>query len=339
MKYSDGGVDIDKANEAKKRIKELVRSTFDSGVVRDIGLFGGLYRPDFLKLQKPVLVSSADGVGTKLKVAFLAGTHDTVGVDLVAHCTNDILVQGAFPLFFLDYIATGRLEPEVVEQVVRGLVQGCRDSKCVLIGGETAEMPDFYKPGEYDLAGFIVGMVDEFKVLPKEIRKGDQLIGLASSGLHTNGYSLVRRLFFDQEQLKVDTYIPELGSTVAEELLKPHRNYLPVVRELVHGDDLKGMAHITGGGITENLNRVLPPDLDAAVQRGTWEILPVFRFIRERGKVEDSEMYRTFNMGIGLILIVGKDRLDRVQNYLMAKGEQFYLMGEVVEGSGKVQYV
>ncbi|HXK61896.1 MAG TPA: phosphoribosylformylglycinamidine cyclo-ligase [Acidobacteriota bacterium] len=340
MKYSDSGVDIDRSNEAKRRIKSLVRSTFNEGVVGDIGAFGGMYRPDFLSLQKPILVSSVDGVGTKLKVAFMSGIHDTVGIDLVSHCTNDILVQGAFPLFFLDYIAAGRLEPLVIEQLVKGLAQGCRESQCVLIGGETAEMPDFYKPGEYDLAGFIVGMVDESKLLgSRKVERGDVLIGLRSSGLHTNGYSLARKIFFEKEKLSVNSYVESLGKTVAEELLLPHRNYLPVVKELVQSDDLHAMAHITGGGITENLNRVLPDDQDAAVQRGTWDILPVFRFLRERGQVEDEEMYRTFNMGIGLILVVDKERLSRVEDYLRARGEQYYLIGEVVAGTGKVRYV
>ncbi len=340
MKYSDSGVDIDRSNEAKRRIKSLIRSTFTEAVVGDIGAFGGMYRPDFLSLQKPILVSSADGVGTKLKLAFLSGIHDTVGIDLVSHCTNDILVQGAFPLFFLDYIASGRVEPAVIEQLVKGLAEGCRQSQCVLIGGETAEMPEFYQPGEYDLAGFIVGMVDESKLLgSRKVERGDILVGLRSSGLHTNGYSLARKIFLEQEKLRVDSYVDALGRTAGEELLEPHRNYLPVVKELVQSDDLHAMAHITGGGITENLDRVLPPTLDGAVQRGSWEVLPVFRFLRERGRVEDEEMYRTFNMGVGLILVVAKERLGRVEDYLRTRNEQYYLIGEVVEGTGKVRYV
>ncbi|MGH9339438.1 MAG: phosphoribosylformylglycinamidine cyclo-ligase [Acidobacteriota bacterium] len=340
MKYSDAGVDIDRADQAKQRIKELAQSTFNSSVIGEIGQFGGLYRPDLIHFQKPVLVSSADGVGTKLKIAFLTGIHNTVGIDLVAHCTNDILVQGAFPLFFLDYIAAGRLDPGLIEQIVSGLAEGCRQSKCVLLGGETAEMPDFYRQGEYDLAGFIVGIVDEFKVYQaRNVKKGDVLLGLSSSGLHTNGYSLVRKLFFDQEKLGLDAHVPDLGKTVGQELLTPHRNYLPLLKEMAQSDDLHAMAHITGGGITKNLDRVLPSHLDAEVKRGSWEILPVFRFIRERGKVEESEMYRTFNMGLGMILIASQLRADRVQNYLQNKGEQFYLIGEVVEGSGQVRYV
>lgn len=339
MKYSDSGVDIDRAQRAKERIRELARSTFNACVLQDIGAFAGLYRPDLVHFQKPVLVAGADGVGTKLKIAFLTGIHNTVGIDLVSHCTNDILVQGAFPLFFLDYIASAQLEPAVVEQIVQGLAQGCRQSGCALLGGETAEMPDFYRPGEYDLAGFMVGIVDELKVKdPRQVEAGDVLIGLPSSGLHSNGYSLVRKLFFEQEKLKVDTYIQEFEKTVAEELLLPHRNYLPLIKELIQSDDLHGLAHITGGGITGNLPRVLNDRVDARIERGSWEILPVFRFIRERGKVEDSEMYRTFNMGIGMILIAARNRADRVQEFLQAGGEPFYLIGEISRGTGRVEY-
>ena len=339
LTYRDSGVDIDRAKQAKERIKELARSTFNSAVLSDIGAFAGLYRPDLSNFQKPVLVSSADGVGTKLKIAFLTGIHNTVGIDLVAHCTNDILVQRAFPLFFLDYIGTGKLEPEVIEQIVQGLAQGCSQSECALLGGETAEMPDFYQAGEYDLVGFIVGLADESKVREwGQVTKGDLLIGLASSGLHTNGYSLVRKLFFEQEKLTIDSHLEELGKTVGEELLTPHRNYLPVIRELIQSDDLTALAHITGGGITGNLDRVLPDNLDAVIQRGTWEILPIFRFIRERGKVETDEMYRTFNMGVGMILVVAEERAQRVQDFLAAHDEQFYLIGEITDGSGKVRY-
>lgn len=339
LTYRDAGVDIEQARQAKERIRELARSTFNSCVMSEIGTFAGLFRPDLSRFQKPILVASADGVGTKLKVAFLAGRHVTVGIDLVAHCTNDILVQGAFPLFFLDYIATGKLEPGVVEEIVRGLAEGCRQSGCVLLGGETAEMPDFYRPGEYDLAGFIVGIVDELKVYnPEQVEKGDLLIGLPSSGLHTNGYSLARRIFFQQEQLAPDQQVAELGKTVAEELLTPHRNYLPVLKELVLADDLHGMAHITGGGITENLNRVLPGHLDAVVHKGTWTILPVFEFLRRRGRIEEDEMYRTFNMGLGMILVVARSRLERVERFLQSRQETYFVVGEIAEGSGKVRY-
>ncbi|MDA2924233.1 phosphoribosylformylglycinamidine cyclo-ligase [Acidobacteria bacterium AH-259-L09] len=340
LTYRESGVDIDRANEAKKRIKELSRSTFNSSVISEIGAFAGLYRLDFRNLLKPILVSSADGVGTKLKIAFLTGIHNTVGIDLVSHCTNDILVQGAFPLFFLDYIGMGKLQPAAVEQIVKGLVQGCKQSQCVLLGGETAEMPGFYPTGEYDLVGFMVGIADEVKLFRTgDVEEGDILMGLPSSGLHTNGYSLVRKLFFEQEKLKIDTYVEELGKTVGEELLIPHRNYLPVIKELIRSDDLHGLAHITGGGITENLARVLPGHLDAAVRRGTWEVLPIFRFIRERGKVETDEIYRTLNMGLGMILIAAKERADRVQDFLAARGQQFYLIGEITTGTGKVRYL
>ncbi len=339
LTYSDSGVDIDRANQAKERIKELARSTFNSAVMSEIGAFAGLYRLDLSNFQKPVLVSTTDSVGTKLKLAFLTGIHNTVGIDIVSHCTNDILAQRAFPIFFLDYIGIGTLEPEVVEQIVQGLVEGCSQSDCALLGGETAELPDFYQVGEYDLVGFMVGLADEFKIRDSgKVQKGDVLIGLPSSGLHTNGYSLVRKLFFEQEKLKIDTHLEELGKTVGEELLVPHRNYLPVIKELLQSDDLHALAHITGGGITENLPRVLPPHLDARIERGTWEVLPIFSFIRERGKVETEEMYRTFNMGLGMILVADRERAQRVQDFLAARNERFYLIGEITDGSGKVQY-
>ena len=340
LTYRDSGVDIDRANDATERIKQLARSTFNESVVSEIGAFAGLYRPDLTQLQTPLLVSSADGVGTKLKIAFLTGIHNTVGVDLVAHCTNDILVQRAYPLFFLDYIGVGKLEPEIIEQIVEGLARGCRESECALLGGETAEMPDFYQAGEYDLAGFIVGLTDELKIRESgPVKEGDVLIGLPSSGLHTNGYSLVRRLFFEKEQLKVDTHVDELGRTLGEELLVPHRNYLPLVKELLLSDDLNALAHITGGGITENLARVLPDHLDAEIKRGTWEILPIFSLIRDRGHIQTAEMYRTFNMGVGMILVAAAERAERVQDFLTARNERFCLIGEITPGTGIVRYL
>ncbi|MEE8349948.1 MAG: phosphoribosylformylglycinamidine cyclo-ligase [Acidobacteriota bacterium] len=340
LTYRDSGVDIDRANEATDRIKALARSTFNESVVSEIGAFAGLYRPDLKNMQTPLLVSSADGVGTKLKVAFLTGIHNTVGVDLVAHCTNDILVQRACPLFFLDYIGVGKLEPKVIEQIVEGLARGCSESECALLGGETAEMPDFYQAGEYDLAGFIVGLTDELKIRQSgPVKEGDVLIGLPSSGLHTNGYSLVRRLFFEQEKLQVESHVDELGRTLGEELLVPHRNYLPIVKELLLSDDLSALAHITGGGITENLARILPDSLDAEIKRGTWEILPIFSLIRDRGRVETDEMYRTFNMGIGMILVAAAERAERVQDFLASRDERFRLIGEITPGTGRVQYV
>ena len=339
MRYRDAGVDVDAANRAYAGIRGLVQSTFDSRVLTDFGTFSGLYRPDFGQMERPILVSSADGVGTKLKIAFLTGTHDTVGMDLVAHCTNDILVHGARPLFFLDYIATGKLEPNVVREVVRGLVKGCREAGCVLLGGETAEMPDFYQEGEYDLAGFIVGMADESRVPnTARVRTGDLLVGLPSSGIHTNGYSLVRKLFFEQERMSVDTQVESLGKTLGEELLIPHRNYLPSLRNLVGQDALHAVAHVTGGGITDNLARVLPPALDARVRRGSWENLPIFHLIQELGRVEEAEMYRTFNMGLGMILVVDRDGIGTVARELERAGESYVLVGEIGKGEGKVRY-
>ncbi len=337
LTYARAGVDIDQADRAKAGIKRLARLTFTEGVVGDIGSFGGLFRVSFFDYERPLLVSSADGVGTKLKIAFLTGIHETVGLDLVAHCTNDILVQGARPLFFMDYLACGRLDPGVVEQVVAGVAEGCRQSRCALLGGETAEMPDFYASGEYDLAGFIVGLVEERCLLGADrVRAGDALIGLRSSGLHTNGFSLVRKLLLEMEQLPLDGYLPELERTLAEELLEPHRNYLPLLDQLVQTDDLHALAHITGGGIPGNLNRVLPGGLDARIDRGSWEVLPIFRLLRERGRIEDREMFRTFNMGLGMILVVAKERLARVEQFLQRQGEHYTVVGEVVQGRGRV---
>jgi phosphoribosylformylglycinamidine cyclo-ligase len=339
MRYRDAGVDVEAANQAYAGIRGLVQSTFDSRVLTDFGTFSGLYRPGFSELEKPILVSSADGVGTKLKVAFMTGVHDTVGVDLVAHCTNDILVHGAHPLFFMDYIATGKLDPQVVRDVVRGLVNGCREAHCVLLGGETAEMPDFYQEGEYDLAGFIVGMTDESGVPNAgRVRRGDLLVGLPSSGLHTNGFSLVRKLFFEQEKTSVDTYIDVLGKTLGEELLVPHRSYLPSLENVLGKDELHAIAHITGGGITDNLARVLPADLDARIRRGSWVNLPIFELIQGLGRVEEAEMFRTFNMGLGMILVVDRDGFGAVSRELERTGEEYVLVGDIGEGDGKVQY-
>lgn len=340
LNYRDSGVDIERAQKAKERIKQLARSTFTSAVLGDIGSFAGLYRPDLSNLTSPILASTVDGVGTKLKIAFLSGIHNTIGIDLVAHCTNDILAQKALPLLFLDYIGMGKLQTKVVEQIVEGLTQGCKQANCALIGGETAEMPGFYRQGEYDLVGFMIGITDELKLAGSDqIEEGDILIGLPSSGLHTNGYSLVRKLFFEQEQLHIDSYIGELEKTIGEELLTPHRNYLPLVKKLILTDDLRSLAHITGGGITDNLPRILDNNTDAVVHRGTWETLPIFHLIQERGKVATQEMYRTFNMGLGMILIVTKERVDRVQQFLTNKGEKYYLVGEITKGTGRVRYV
>jgi phosphoribosylformylglycinamidine cyclo-ligase len=301
----------------------------------DIGSFGGLFRFSTGSFQDPVLVSSADGVGTKLRVAFLAGKHDTVGEDLVNHCVNDILVQGAEPLFFLDYFGTGRLSPAVAESVVAGMARACRENQCALLGGETAEMPGFYADSEYDIAGFIVGVVERSRLITgATIKPGDALIGVPSTGLHTNGYSLARRIAFDHLKLGVDSYVPELNQAVGAALLEPHRSYLSLIRPLLSTGFIKGMAHITGGGITENLPRVLPDDVSARIQTGAWEIPPVFRWLQEKGRVPMDDMRRTFNMGIGLIVVVAPDHTDQVK---AAVGGT--LIGEIVRGEPGVTYV
>ena len=332
--YKDSGVDIDAGNETVRRIRGLARSTFTAGVLSDIGSFGGLFRFDQGRFRDPILVSSADGVGTKLKVAFLAGRHDTVGADLVNHCVNDILVQGAEPLFFLDYLATGRLSPAVAESIVGGMAAACRENSCALLGGETAEMPGFYADGEYDLAGFIVGVVDKERLVSgRAIVAGDALVGVPSSGLHTNGYSLARRIAFDRLQLRVDSYVPELGRTVGDAFLEPHRSYLAMVRPMLDYGSIKGMAHITGGGITDNLPRVLPHGTAALVDCATWDVPPLFRWLQQTGGVPPQDMMRTFNMGIGLILVVGRERAEQTVQELAARGgRDARIIGEVVAG-------
>src|SRR4051812_7165188 len=304
MDYRQSGVDIDAGNETVRRIKSLARSTFTPGVLSEIGSFGGLFQLAPSAGKEPVLVSSADGVGTKLKVAFMTARHDTIGLDLVNHCVNDILVQGAVPLFFLDYLATGRLSPDVAEQVVAGIARGCRENGCALLGGETAEMPGFYSAGEYDLAGFIVGLVDRSAIVDgRTIRPGDVLIGLRSTGLHTNGYSLARRVLFDLCGYSPDTVLPELDAPLGEVLLAPHRSYLHSVRPLFGNRLAQGLAHITGGGITENLPRVLPDGCAAAIDVRSWTVPPIFRLIQEHGSIATDEMFRAFNMGIGLVVV------------------------------------
>ena len=341
MDYRQAGVDIDAGNETVRRIRSLARATFTPGVLSDIGSFGGLFRLDRDRFQDPVLVSSADGVGTKLKVAFMTGRHDTIGADLVNHCINDILVQGAEPLFFLDYLATGRLSPEVAEQVVGGVARACREHGCALIGGETAEMPGFYEDGEYDIAGFIVGAVDRTKIIDgRTIAPGDVLIGLPSSGLHTNGYSLARRVFFDVAGLQPDTFVRELGATAGAALLAPHRCYLPDVRPLLERGHVKGLAHITGGGITENLPRILPDGCAAEVDRDAWTVPPIFQFIQDRGNVGRDDMYRTFNMGIGLIVVCTAREAEHVVNTAARAGEPNAVrIGTVVSGDRTVRYL
>ena len=342
MDYREAGVDIDAAGDVVRRVRGLARATFTPGVLSDIGAFGGLFQPPLEGLQQPVLVASADGVGTKLKVAFLAGRHDTVGIDLVNHCVNDILVQGAEPLFFLDYLATGRVAPDVLEAVVRGLAEGCAQNGCALLGGETAEMPGFYAAGEYDLAGFIVGMVDRGRLIDgSRIRPGDLLLGLPSSGLHTNGYSLARRIIFDTLGLQVDSWVDDLGATAGDELLRPHRSYRTPLRGLLasDGSPVKGLAHITGGGLTDNLPRVLPPGAAARVRRGSWPVPPVFRWLQGAGDVPEDEMYRTFNMGIGMVVVLPSDALPAAQAALAAAGETgAVVIGEIIAGDSAVVY-
>jgi phosphoribosylformylglycinamidine cyclo-ligase len=340
MDYKSSGVDIDAGNEVVRRIKGLARSTFTPGVLSEIGSFGGLFRLEPGRFADPVMVASADGVGTKLKVAFLAARHDTVGEDLVNHCVNDILVQGARPLFFLDYLATGRLAPEVAEQVVAGIARGCRANGCALLGGETAEMPGFYAEGEYDLAGFIVGAVDRARIVNgTALQPGDSLVGLTSTGLHTNGYSLARRIVFDMLHLRVDAVVPELGTTIGDALLAVHRSYLRVIEPLLEEPDLvRGLAHITGGGITDNLPRILPPGVGARIDRRAWDVPPVFRFLGNAGHVPADDMYRSFNMGIGLIVACRAADTDRVVGMLRQAGESPRVVGELVQGDRAVSY-
>jgi len=340
MDYRQSGVDIDAGNETVKRIKSLARSTFTPGVLSEIGSFGGLFNLTSSGVSEPVLVSSADGVGTKLKLAFMTGRHDTIGADLVNHCVNDILVQGAVPLFFLDYLATGRLSPDVAEQVVTGVARACRENGCALIGGETAEMPGFYADGEYDIAGFIVGVVERSRLIDgKSIVPGDVLIGLPSSGLHTNGYSLARKVFFESCGLQASTHIEELGGTVGDVLLATHRSYLPLMRPLLAAGLVKGMAHITGGGITENLPRILPDGCTALVNRQSWTVPPVFSFIAMHGGIADAEMLRAFNMGIGLVVACSGAVADDVLTRLHEAGERGATrIGRIVEGEVIVRY-
>jgi phosphoribosylformylglycinamidine cyclo-ligase len=303
LDYRQSGVDIDAGNEAVRRIKDLARSTYTPGVVSGVGSFGGLFALD-PAVPDPVLVASADGVGTKLKLAFMTGVHDTIGVDLVNHCVNDILVQGARPLFFLDYLATGRLSPDVAEQIVAGMAAACRENGCALLGGETAEMPGFYQPGEYDVAGFIVGVVSRARIIDgRSIVAGDAIIALPSSGLHTNGYSLARRIVFDKLGLGIDSDVPELGETVAEALMRPHRSYLRPIAPLLDTGWIKGMAHITGGGITENLPRILPHGRHFSLDRKSWTVPPLFTWLQRAGSIDDAEMFRALNMGVGLLVV------------------------------------
>ncbi|ACL70956.1 phosphoribosylformylglycinamidine cyclo-ligase [Halothermothrix orenii] len=328
--YADSGVNIDKGNEFVDRIKDKVKETHLPGVIGGVGGFGGLFAPDFKQYQKPVLVSGTDGVGTKLKIAQLVNKHDIIGIDLVAMCVNDILAQGAKPLFFLDYMATGQLELETGEEIITGITRGCKQAGVALLGGETAEMPGFYQQGSYDLAGFAVGIVDRKNIITgSKIKAGDQLLGLPSSGIHSNGYSLVRKVLLEKEGLKVDDRIKELDCTLGEELLKPTRIYVPVVLPLLEKYEVKGIAHITGGGMPENIARIIPDGLQARVNRESWSCPPVFTYIQAKGDIATVEMERTFNMGIGMVLVVSPDILENVMSDIKARGEKVYHIGEI----------
>jgi len=343
LTYADAGVDIDKADDLVSRIKKIARETPRTGVVGELGGFGGLYALNVDAISNPVLVSSTDGVGTKLKIAFMTGKHDTVGIDLVAMCVNDIIVQGAKPLFFLDYLAMGRLETEIAVAVIAGIGEGCRQAGCALIGGETAEMPGFYKDNEYDLAGFAVGVVENSKIVDgSEIRMGNQLIGISSSGLHSNGYSLVRKVCFDILKLSVDTYIPELGRTIGEELLRPTKIYANTVRRLIRDFPVFGLAHITGGGIVDNILRVIPERCGVVLRKNSWNVPPVFTYLQQAGNISEKEMMRTFNNGIGLVAVVPERAAHEVLERLNAMDEPAVSIGEIVErkGSGeRIQWV
>jgi phosphoribosylformylglycinamidine cyclo-ligase len=339
MDYRSAGVDIDAATRAMKGIGDLVRGTFTPGTLGDVGNFGGLFRLDREAYREPVLVASTDGVGTKLKVAFACARHDTVGYDLVSHCINDILVQGARPLFFLDYLALGKLVPEVVEAVVSGLARACREFGVALLGGETAEMPGFYPPGEYDLAGTIVGVVERDAVIDgSSLKPGDCLLGLRSTGLHTNGYSLARKIFFEQEGLKPESPVDELGMSVGDALLESHRCYVSLFEGLLQKKLVKAMAHITGGGLTDNIPRVLPPGTSARIDLGSWSLPPIFRYLRDRGEIAQPEMLRTFNVGIGMVAMVAEDDLEEAEEMLSQVGEKPFLVGKIIEGDRQVVY-
>lgn len=339
LTYRDAGVNIDAADKAVREIKNLVNKTFDDRVLCDIGTFGAMYSLDTKGMDEPVLVSSVDGVGTKIKLAFMTGKHDTIGVDLVSHCVNDILVQGAKPLFFLDYLAFGKLEPQVVVEVIRGLTNGCRYAGCALIGGETAEMPGLYHPGEYDISGTIVGVVDRKKIVDgSTVQPGDVILGIPSSGLHTNGYSLARKICFDVAKLDCNDPMPGVDRTVGEALLEPHRSYATVIRVLMKIVNVKGMAHITGGGITDNLPRALPQDMGAEINLESWTAPPIFGFLQRTGNVEQLEMLRTFNCGMGYLVIVSADECDRALKTLDQAGSEGRLIGRVVKGERRVSY-
>lgn len=336
--YADAGVDIDAANRATEKIKELARATFNTRTLSEIGSFGGMFDGAFPDMRQPVLVASADGVGTKLKIAFATGVHNTVGRDLVNHCVNDILVQGAQPLFFLDYIATGKLATETVAGIVEGIANGCRENGCVLLGGETAEMPGFYADGEYDVAGFIVGIVDrEYVIDGKTIEPGDVVLGLPSAGLHTNGYSFARKLFFEVAGHSVETYLDELDDTIGAALLRPHLSYLRPLRDLLGRRIIKGLAHITGGGLLENIPRVLPEGTSVEIARGSWPVLPIFELMQRIGNIDEAEMLRAFNMGIGMVIVCAPQHAAEITAHIESTGEVCFRIGEIIPGDRRVQ--
>jgi phosphoribosylformylglycinamidine cyclo-ligase len=337
--YADSGVDIERANRTKQRIKYLAHKTFNKGVLSEIGGFGGLFAIDKTKYIDPILVSSVDGVGTKLKLAFEMNVHHTVGADLVNHCVNDIAVQGAAPMFFMDYLAVGKLDRAIAEKVIEGLAEACKHNGCALIGGETAEMPGFYPDGEYDLAGFIVGVVEREKIVTgKSVQPGDIIIGLPSTGLHTNGYSLARKLLFEVAKYEPETYVNEIKGKVGNELMQTHRSYWGIVKKLLTADCVSAMAHITGGGITENLPRVLPRGTAAVIQHGSWPVLPIFTHLQQLGNVPEDEMMRTFNMGIGMLIVVPSAKFKKAESVLDRAGEKYYAVGRIVKGERKVSY-
>jgi phosphoribosylformylglycinamidine cyclo-ligase len=343
LTYADAGVDIDKANDLVKTIGKIAQQTPRTGVIGEIGGFSGLYSLNLANLERPVLVSSTDGVGTKLKIAFMLDKHDTVGIDLVAMCVNDIIVQGAKPLFFLDYLAMGKLDSHRATEIIAGIGEGCKQAKCALIGGETAEMPGFYQGNEYDLAGFVVGAVDNSKIIDgTEIRVGHKLIGIASSGLHSNGYSLVRKICFDRLKLKIDAQVPDFDKTLGEELLTPTRIYAETILRLIKDLPIHGLAHITGGGLTENIIRVTPKTCSVVIRKGSWQVPPIFSFLRQAGNLSDAEMMRTFNNGIGMVAIVPEHSAQETLDRLDAIQEKAFVIGEIRENkqsSDRVQWV
>jgi len=337
VNYASSGVDIEAGDRAVERIKSLARKTFNESVLSEIGSFGGFFKPDLAGLQKPVLISSADGVGTKLKLAFMSDKHDTVGEDLVNHCINDILVHGARPMFFLDYIATGKLKPDVVADIVEGLSRGCKNNGMALLGGETAEMPDFYQQGEYDLAGFIVGIVDQDRIINgSAIKEGDVCIGLPSNGLHTNGYTLARKIAFEIAGLEVGQRVDELETTIDQALMRVHKCYAGVIHTLLQKHEIAGMAHITGGGIKGNLNRIIPEGLSANIKKGTWPVPPIFGYLQKAGGVAEEDMFEAFNMGVGYIIVVERESADQIIESLAQAGETGYRIGEIRKGEQPV---